>query len=90
MTMPKVEDGKLSDFRPQEDNANANHILIVSLRQWCKENGVKIRLTHKNHIVIQERKKWDPSGPPPEEKILVQNLVFIDRSTSILEEETNG
>lgn len=69
-----------------EYSANA-HILIVSLRQWCKDNGVKIRLTHKNHIVLQERKEWSPPDPSPEEKILVQDLIFIDRSTSIFEYE---
>jgi hypothetical protein len=59
------------------------HQLIVSLRQWCEDNGVKIRLTHHNHIVIQERKVWRPPEPHPQEEIWVKDLIFIDRGTSI-------
>ncbi len=59
--------------------------LIVSLRQWCEDNGVKIRLTHENHIVIQERKQWEPPEPPPEETIWIQDLIFVDCGTSIFE-----
>lgn len=84
LIMPKVEDGKLSDL----DHKNARirqKQLLTSLRQWCKENGVKIRLTHDNHIVIQERKDWCPPQPHPEEKVLIQNLIFVDRGASVFE-----
>lgn len=61
--------------------------LIESLKKWCEDNGVKIRLTHYNHIVIQERIAWQSSEDPPEGEIWVQDLVFIDRSTAIYEKE---
>ncbi len=66
--------------------------LIKSLQKWCEDNGVKIRLTHDNHIVIQERIAWHPPEvphleDPPTGEIWVKDLVFIDRGVVMYEKE---
>ncbi len=62
-------------------------ILIKSLQKWCKDNEVKIRLTHENYIAIQERIAWQPPEEPPKGKTWVKDLIFIDCATAIYEKK---